>query len=217
MSQKIRVMICDDHVLFTEGIKAILREDPTIEVIAETRDGREAVDRALELRPDIVLMDIEMAGLSGFEATRLIREAEPTIQIIILTMYNDEDMVARCLEAGASGFVLKDVPPSQLVYAINAVSAGGKYMSPGPLKWMVERYVTQDGQAQTRYDLLTNREREILKLLADGLSIKEIATRLNLSVKTVEVHKYNLMNKLDIHDRSELIKYAIQKRLIRVS
>src|SRR5262249_48616182 len=142
MTRKIRVMICDDHVLFSEGVKAILHEEPTIEIVGEAREGRQAVERALEIKPDIVLMDIEMPGLNGFEATRQIRQVDDQMKIVILTMYSDDEMVARCLNAGASGYVLKDVPPSQLVYAITAVNAGGKYMSPGPLKSMVDQFVS---------------------------------------------------------------------------
>jgi two-component system, NarL family, response regulator NreC len=216
VTRKIRVLVCDDHALFAEGIKAILREDRMLEVLGQANDGRKAVEQAVKLKPDIVLMDIEMPGLNGFEATRMIHKSDSNVKIIILTMHSDEEVVARCLDAGAAGYVLKDVPPAQLVDAIHAVHSGGTYISPEPLKKIVDRFVLRKGRTKTQYDLLTGREREVLKLLADGLTVKQIAAQLNLSVKTVDVHKYNLMNKLDIHDRSELIKYAIQKRLIRI-
>ena len=216
VTRKVRIVVCDDHALFAEGVKAILRDDRSIEVIGQAREGRQAVELARKLRPDIVLMDIEMPGLNGFEATRLIRKSAEGTKIIMLTMHSDEEVVARCLDAGAAGYILKDVPPSQLVDAIHAVEAGGKYMSPEPLKKIIDRFGVRRGRTTTNYDLLTSREREVLKLLADGLTVKQVAARLNLSVKTVDVHKYNLMNKLDIHDRSELIKYAIRKGLIRV-
>ncbi len=154
--------------------------------------------------------------LSGFEATRRIKQAEKSIKVLVLTMYDEEELIARCLDAGASGYVLKDAPAAQLIYAIDTVHRGGKYLSPGVLKKVVSEYVKHSKRPETSYDRLSDREREVLKLLADGLSVKEIATRLNLSVKTVDAHKYNLMRKLDIHDRAELIKYAIQKKLIKL-
>ncbi len=215
-TRKVRILVCDDHALFAEGVKAILRDDRSIEVVGQAGEGRQAVEQARKLRPDIVLMDIEMPGLNGFEATRQIRKLDQGIKVIVLTMHKDEEVVARCLDAGAAGYVLKDVPPSQLIDAIHAVESGGKYMSPEPLKRIIDRFVIHKGTTKTNYDLLTGREREVLKLLADGLTVKQIAAQLNLSVKTVDVHKYNLMTKLDIHDRSELIKYAIQKGLIRI-
>jgi two-component system response regulator NreC len=216
MSAKTRVLICDDHELFREGIKAILRGEPAIEVVDEAGNGREAVEKALLRRPDAVLMDMEMPDLNGLEATRRIRQADPRIQVLILTMYAEEELVARCIQAGAAGYVLKDVPASQLVYAIEAVSRGDRYMSPEALKGVVDHYVEGSPRAETRYDLLTDREREVLKLFAEGLSAKQVAARLALSVKTVDVHKTNLMRKLDLHDRAELIRWAIRNRVIRL-
>jgi two-component system, NarL family, response regulator NreC len=215
--KKINVFICDDHALFRDGLKAILREEPDVEIVGDAKDGREAVERVLKLRPDVVLMDVEMPELNGFEATRRITQAERKVKVLILTMYQEEEVVARCLDAGASGYVLKDASASQLVHAIETVHRGGKYLSPGALQQVVTHYL-EGGErpGTTRYDTLSPREREIFKLLADGLSVKEIAARLGLSVKTIDVHKYNLMRKLDIHDRAGLIKYAIQKKLIRV-
>lgn len=215
MSTKTRVLLCDDHELFRDGIKAILSHEPGIEVAAEAKDGQEAVAKALSVRPDVALMDLEMPGLNGLEATRRIRQAEPGIHVLILTMYGEEELVAQCMQAGAAGYVLKDVPAAQLVYAIHAVSRGGRYMSPDALKGMVDHY-GRSPRVESRYDLLTSREREILKLFAEGLSAKQVATRLNLSVKTVDVHKTNLMRKLDVHDRAELIKWAIRNKVIRL-
>jgi two-component system response regulator NreC len=214
---KIRVFICDDHALFRDGLKAILREEPDIDMIGDAKDGREGVEQILKLKPDVVLMDVEMPDLNGFEATRRITQADRRIKVLILTMYQEEEVVARCLDAGASGYVLKDASASQLVHAIETVHRGGKYLSPGALQQVVTHYL-EGGErpGTTRYDTLSSREREIFKLLADGLSVKEIAARLGVSVKTVDVHKYNLMRKLDIHDRAGLIKYAIQRKLIRV-
>jgi two-component system, NarL family, response regulator NreC len=210
------VLICDDHELFREGIKAILRAEPSITVVGEARNGREGVDKALDLRPQAVLMDMEMPELNGLEATRRIRQAGPNVQVLILTMYAEEDLVARCLQAGAAGYVLKDVPATQLVYAIQAVARGGRYLSPEALKGVVDHYASGPPRTESRYDRLTGREREVLKLLAEGVSAKQVATRLSLSVKTVDVHKTNLMRKLDLHDRAELIKWAILHRVIRL-
>jgi two-component system response regulator NreC len=211
-----RVLICDDHTLFAEGIKAILRGETSLEVIGEARDGRQAVEKVKELHPDVVLMDIAMPDLSGFEATRRVLESDPSVKVLMLTMHDEEELVARCLEAGAAGYIIKDAPASQLVYAIEMTMKGERYLSPAVLKKVVAGYVKNSTRPKTSYDRLSAREREILKLLAEGLTVKEIASRLNLSVKTVDVHKYNLMRKIDVHDRSELIRYAIQRRLIDV-
>ena len=216
MKGKITVLLCDDHTLFREGIKAILKDEPSIEIVGEAADGRQAVAKALELHPDVVLMDIAMPELSGFDATRRILHANSKAKVLILTMYEEEEVINRCLAAGAAGYVLKDAPRAHLIHAIDVVNNGGQYMSSRALKKVVKQYVGGAKSAATGYERLSDREREVLKLLADGLALKEIATRLVLSVKTVDAHKTNLMRKLDLHDRSELIKYAIQRKLIRL-
>jgi two-component system response regulator NreC len=217
LSTKTRILICDDHTLFCEGVKAILRNEPSLEIVGEARDGRQAVAKVRELKPDVVLMDLAMPDLSGFDATRQLKSVYESAKVLMLTMHDEEELVARCLEAGASGYILKDAPASQLILAIDTVQRGEKYLSPVVLRKVVAGYVRNSKQPRTSYDRLSPREREILKLLAEGLSVKEVAVRLNLSTKTVDVHKYNLMRKIDVHDRTELIKYAIQKRLITVS
>jgi two-component system response regulator NreC len=214
MEKKITVLVCDDHALFRAGVRTILSSQPDIEVVGEAGDGKEAVDQALHLNPDVVLMDISMPVLKGFDAVRRIKKARPGIQILILTVYDDEDLVARCLDAGAAGYVLKDDPPLQLVYAIQTVQRRQQYISPQALTGVVRQFISQPADFKGGYDLLSDREREILVLLAEGQSLKDIATNLNLSVKTVDAHKCNLMRKLDLHDRSELIRYAIRKRLV---
>ena len=216
MRGRIKVLLCDDHTLFREGIKAILEDETSIEIVGEAADGRQAVAKALELRPDVVLMDIAMPELSGFDATRRIVQANAMAKVLILTMYEEEEVINRCLSAGASGYVLKDAPRAHLIHAIDVVNKGGQYMSARALKKVVQRYVKGAKGAATGYERLSDREREVLQLLADGLALKEIATKLVLSVKTVDAHKTNLMRKLDLHDRSELIKYAIQRKLIRL-
>ncbi len=210
----IRVLVCDDHALFREGVKSILNSQLDIEVVAEASDGKEGVEQAIRYYPDVVLMDVSMPVLKGFDATRRIKKARPDVKVLILTVYDDEDMVARCLDAGAAGYVLKDSPPLQLVYAVQAVYRGQQYMSPRVLTGLVRQYLAQPTEFKVGYELLSDREREILVLLAEGQSLKDIATRLNLSVKTVDAHKVNLMRKLDLHDRSELIRYAIRKGLV---
>ncbi len=214
MEKKITVLICDDHALFREGVKTVLSAQPDIEVVGEASDGKEAVERAIRLGPDVVLMDISMPMLKGFEAVRRIRKGRPDVKVLILTVYDDEDMVARCLDSGAAGYVLKDSPPLQLVYAIQTVYQGEQFLSPKVLTGVVRQYISQPADFKGGYELLSDREREILVLLAEGQSLKDIATQLNLSVKTVDAHKVNLMRKLDLHDRSELIRYAIRKRLV---
>jgi len=213
---KTRVLICDDHTLFVEGIKAMLRNEPSLEIVGEARDGRQAVDLVKELKPDLLLMDVSMPDMNGFDATRRVHQYDASVKVLILTMHDEEELVARCLEAGAAGYIMKDAPASQLLYAIEMVRKGERYLSPAVLKKVVDGYVKNVSRPRTSYDRLSPREREILKLLAEGHSVKEIATRLNLSIKTVDAHKTNLMKKIDVHDRAELIKYAIQKKLIAV-
>ncbi len=216
-NKKISVLICDDHALFREGVKTILNAQPDIDVVGEAGDGKEAVELAAQLAPDVVLMDISMPGMKGFDATRRIKKARLDSKVLILSVYDDEDLVARCLDAGAEGYVLKDSPPLQLVYAIQTVYRGQQYMSPRVLTSVVRQFISQPAaDLKEGYELLSDREREILVLLAEGQSLKDIAAHLNLSVKTVDAHKYNLMRKLDLHDRSELIRYAIRKKLVEV-
>jgi two-component system, NarL family, response regulator NreC len=211
---KMRVLICDDHTLFREGIKAILEADDAIEIVGEAADGRQAVDMALSLHPEVVLMDVSMPNMIGYEAIRLIKHRDKRIRVLVLTMYEEEEVIALCLSAGASGYILKDAPATQLLEALRIVNTGGSYLSPQAARKVVEHFASGAPAPETKYQTLSNREREVLKLLADGLVVKEIASALNLSVKTVEAHKYNLMRKLDLHNRTELVKYALHKKLI---
>jgi two-component system response regulator NreC len=217
MNEKTRVLICDDHTLFREGLKALLQNEPSIVVVGEAENGKDAIDKLKQIPTDVVLMDISMPHLNGFEATQRIVQTNKNVHVLILTMYDEDDLIIRCLEAGASGYVLKDAPAKQLVYAIGEARKGGKYLSPTVVNKVVSQYLQTSVRPKDTYDLLSAREREVLRMLAEGLSVKEIAYRLKLSVKTVEAHKYNLMRKLDVHDRTELVKYAIQKKLIRLS
>ena len=187
-------------------------------MVGEAANGSEAVDKVTELRPDIVLMDIGMPGLSSFEATRQIKKVRPDTKILFLTMYDDEDYLVQCMEVGASGYVLKDSPAPQLLAALRDVYRGGSYLSPRMLSQLVDDFRSRIKTAhrQPRFATLTAREKEILKFLAEGDSVKEIAANLNLSVKTVEAHKFNLMRKLDIHNKAHLVQYAIQKKIIKI-
>jgi two-component system, NarL family, response regulator NreC len=216
---KIRVLLTDDHMLFRQGIRTLLTAEPDMEVAGEAGNAADAVNLARQTRPDVVLMDIGMAGMSSFEATRQIRKERPDTRVMFLSMYDDEDYLAECVDIGASGYVLKESPAEQLVTAIREVHRGGSYLSPRLLTKLVDNFRLQgNGGAvrQPRFGTLTKREREILKLLAEGLSVKEIAANFDLSVKTVEAHKFNLMRKLDIHNKAQLVTYAIQKKIVRL-
>jgi DNA-binding NarL/FixJ family response regulator len=211
-------LLVDDHTLFRQGVRRLLESESDFEIVGESPDAGDAVEKARELRPDVVLMDIGMPGLSSFEATRHIKKNRPETKVLYLTMYEDEDYLLQCLEVGAAGYVLKDTPAPQLVSAVRDVYRGGKYLSSQVLGKLVEdfRARVRDTRMQPRMSTLTPREREILKLLAEGNSVKEIAVLLGLSVKTVEAHKFNLMRKLDIHNKAQLVTYAIQKKIIKV-
>jgi two-component system response regulator NreC len=215
---KIRILLTDDHTLFRQGIRTLLSAEPDMEVVGEASNGGDAITRASETRPDVVLMDIGMAGLSSFEASRQVRKNRPETKILFLTMYDDEDYLVDCMEVGAGGYVLKDSPASQLLSAIRDVNRGGSYLSPRMLSQLVDDFRTRIKSTQRlpRFATLTTREKEVLKLLAEGNSVKEIACDLKLSVKTVEAHKFNLMRKLDIHNKAQLVQYAIQKKIIKI-
>jgi len=212
---KTTVLVCDDHAVFREGVKQVLSSQPDIDVVGEASNGIEAVQAARRLRPEVVLMDIAMPLLRGFDATRRIKKLCPDTKVLIFSIYEDDDIVARCMASGASGYVLKDTPPLQLIYAIQSVKKGEKYMSPKVLKSIVTHHVQSATTDFTRYDLLSDREREVLIRLAEGESLKEVAEHLHLSVKTVDAHKCNIMRKLELHNRSELIRYALRTQLIR--
>jgi two-component system, NarL family, response regulator NreC len=215
---KIRVLLTDDHTLFRQGIRTLLGAEPDMEVVGEASNAFESVTNAQQTRPDVVLMDIGMNGMSSFEATRQIRRERPETKVVFLSMYDDEDYLAECMEIGGSGYVLKDSPSDQLVTAIREVHRGGSYLSPRLLTRLVDGFRVQGNNPvrQPRFGTLTKREREILKMLAEGKSVKEIATGFDLSVKTVEAHKFNLMRKLDIHNKAQLVTYAIQKKIVRL-
>ncbi len=211
-----RILIVDDHVIVREGLRSILETKPDIEIIGEATNGSEALSLTEELRPDIVLMDITMPVMNGLEATSLLKKKAPEVNILILTMHEDDQYFFKILEAGASGYFVKGGSSSELLSAIRAVYEGQVFLYPSMAKKLLGDYMerVKSGQNRDDYDGLTNREREILQLIAEGNSNTEIASRLFLSPATVQTHRANIMAKLDLHSRTELTKYAISHGLI---
>jgi DNA-binding NarL/FixJ family response regulator len=214
---KIRVVIADDHRLVREGLRALLESQSDFDVIAEASNGNEAVTRALELRPDVVLMDIGMPELDGFEATHRILKASPNIRVLVLTAHETEDYFFRVLEAGAHGFLVKDAASTELVAAVRAVHQGGVFLHPPLARRLVDDYLQRvsTGEERNTYQGLTPREREILKLIGEGYTNQEIALKLYLSINTVQTHRSRTMEKLNLHSRAELMKYAVKIGLLR--
>lgn len=209
----IRVLLADDHAILRRGLRALLQAEPDIQVVGEAGDGRETVSLAEELRAEVVVMDITMPQLNGIEAAR---QLQGKCAVIVLSMHSDEGYVLRALKAGARGYLLKDAVESDLIQAIRAVHVGKAYFSPEISRLLVEDFVLgmrQQGK-EDRYELLTTREREVLQLLAEGKTVKEVAQTLDLSAYTVETHKGNLMQKLGLHNVAELILYAVRKGII---
>jgi two-component system, NarL family, response regulator NreC len=214
----IRVLIADDHTIFREGVRALLESAPGIEVVGEAADGRDAIDRSGRLRPDIVLMDIQMPGLGGLEAALEIRRAQPEVKIVVLTQFEDREYIRRFLKAGVSGYVLKKAAGSDLIAAIRAAARGGLALDPGIARGAVEemeRPSGGDGGVLDSYEMLTDREKQVLKLVAEGHTNKDVAQTLGISVKTAMSHRERIMEKLDLHNRTELIRFALRKAVIR--
>ncbi len=215
---KTRVMIADDHALVREGIIAFLKLYEDIEIIAEASNGLEAIEKAEKLKPDVVLMDISMPELGGIEATLEIKKKEPDIKILILSQYDDKEYVSRLLKAGVSGYILKHAVGTDLISAIRAVAKGESYLYSSIATKVINGYLSKDTEiaVEDPYEKLTDREKQVLKLIAEGYSHKEIASKLDISVKTVIAHQTNLSEKLDIHSRAGLIKFAISKGIIKL-
>jgi two-component system response regulator NreC len=215
--KKIRVLLADDHTILRDGIRALLEDQADIEVVGEAEDGQSTVRMAVQLKPDVVVMDIAMPLLNGLEATRQIQRDIPQVKVLILTMHENEEYIRQVLAAGALGYVLKDAAARDLIGAIRAVNQGEAVLSPAITRLVIEDYLRWgDIRPQDTSNGLTSREREVLQLIAEGYTNKEIAEILCISVKTVQSHRTNLMAKLDLHDRGELIKYAIQKKIIDI-
>jgi DNA-binding NarL/FixJ family response regulator len=206
--------LADDHLLIRASLRSLLSEYPGLEVVAEASDGRQALELVGTHRPDVVLMDIAMAGLNGLEATRLIRKEYPDVRVIVLSMHASERHVLQALRAGAQGYILKESAPRELELAIEAVARGKLFLSPGISRQVIEAFLDQMGETADPLDQLTPRQREILQLIAEGHSSKQIAHRLAASVKTIESHRASLMDRLDIHDIAGLVRYAIRQGLV---
>lgn len=211
LSHKIRILLADDHAVVRQGFSALLRAQPDMEVVGEAANGREAIERAKELQPDVVVMDVAMPELNGIEATRRLQDEAPRSRVLALSMHKDSVYVREILRAGARGYLLKDAIDTDLIAAVRAVARGDGYISPAVSDAVLSDYRKH---VTNPIDLLSSREREVLQMIAEGLVNKEIATRLNLSVYTVEAHRGRIMEKLNLHSTSELVRFALRNGLI---
>ena len=215
MQSKIRVLIADDHAVLRDGLRAFLSAAEGIEVVGEAEDGMDAVEKAVSLQPDVILMDIAMPRLGGLEAALELRQRKVPAKVLVLTQYDNKEYVFKMLQAGVAGYTLKKAAGAELISAIRAVHAGESFLYPSATRAVIERYLKEGETSDTelRFDQLSDREKEVLKLLAEGRSNSEIADLLCLSVKTVMSHRANIMEKLDIHNRTDLVKFAIRAGL----
>ena len=214
--ENLRIVLAEDHTILREGLRALLSADPAFEIIGEAQDGREAVRCVEKLEPDLLLMDLSMPRMSGMDAIREIKKRYPDIKIIALTVHKTEEYLLATLQAGADGYVLKDATHDELVLAIKNVMGGKSYLSPGVSEKVIEGYLEgkESNRSRSTWETLSQREREVLKLIAEGYKNKEIAEDLCISLKTVEKHRANLMKKLDLHNAAALTVYAMQKGLV---
>jgi DNA-binding NarL/FixJ family response regulator len=208
--RRVRVLLADDHVTVRYGLKLLIDAEPDMTVIAEAGDGDEAVRKTLETKPDVVVMDISMPGMNGLAATRALKQAQPDILVITLTRHTDDAYLQELLRAGASGYVLKRSAPTELLHAIRGVAAGGQYLDSTLIPRVTAGFITRTGGgARKSVSALTDREAQVLRLIAAGYGNKEIAAKLSLSAKTVDAHKTNAMRKLDLRGRIDIVKYAV--------
>lgn len=216
-SKRIRCVLADDHTLLRDGVRRLLEETSDFAVVGEAADASEVLKQVIEYRPDIVLLDISMPGMSSFEAARLIEEHCKETRIVFLTMHEDQEYLTQALRSGASGYLLKDTPAPILLQALRDVHRGERSLSPRILRQLQEDGEGRpSGRARPDRTTLTPREREVMKLLAEGHTVKKAAGQLGVSVKTVEAHKFNLMRKLDIHNKAQLVTVAIRKKIVSV-
>jgi DNA-binding NarL/FixJ family response regulator len=212
----VRILLGDDHTVVRQGLRKILEEQPAWQVIAQASDGREAVQQTLALLPDVAVLDIAMPLLNGIEATRQIVRRAPAVHVLILSMHAEEAYVTQAIQAGAKGYLLKDSADSDLVRGVAAVAAGTSFLSPAAAKVMLDdylRHLSQKGIVN-RYDALSEREREVLQLIAEGRSSKQVAEVLSISPATVETHRTHILQKLDVHNTAELVLYAVRRGVI---
>lgn len=216
LTGKIRVLLADDHTILRAGLRMMLNAQPDIEVVGEASEGKEAVAAVEQLAPDVVIMDISMPEMNGIEATRQIKKQCPDVRVLILTMHENEGYLFQSLRAGASGYMMKEAADTELIQAIRTVQAGRFYLSPVAQSMMVGDYLQRvhAGEEKDSYNDLTEREREILVLVAEGLTNNQIAEKLIISPKTVDTHRTHVMDKLNLHSRAELVKYAMRRGLL---
>ncbi len=212
---RIRVVIADDHAILRDGVRALLSTAQDVEVVGEAADGTEAIARCQALRPDVVLLDVNMPGLGGLEAALVLRRECPDTRVLFLSQHEDREYVARALQAGAAGYVLKKAAGAELVSAIRAVHTGGLVLDPAVARAAMEPERSEDAGASD-YDRLTDREKQVLRLVAEGRANKEVAEELGISVKTAMSHREHLMQKLGLHSRTELVKFALRIGVIRL-
>lgn len=212
----IRILLADDHTILRAGLRMMLNAQPDFEVVGEAQDGRQAMQEAQKLQPDVILMDITMPDMNGIEATRQIKKLLPETKILILTMHEHDEYVFQALRAGASGYMLKEAADTDLISALRVIQNGQFYLSPTAQSVMVGDYLqrVRTGEEKDSYSSLTEREREILKLVAEGYTNNQIAERLIISPKTVDTHRTHVMDKLNLHSRAELVKYAMRRGLL---
>lgn len=213
---EIRVLLADDHSIVRRGLRAALEDDPAFQIVGEAANGREAVQLAELLLPGVAIIDIAMPQLNGIDATALIQKVSPQTSVLVLSVHSDETYILRALTAGARGYLLKDSAENEVAAAVRAVAHGHSYFSPAIARTLLDehvRYLRNRG-LEDSYDLLTDREKEVLQLLAEGRPNKEVATVLGIGVSTIETHRMNLMQKLDLHSTAEIVLYAVRKRII---
>ena len=217
--KNIKVILAEDHTIVRKGLRSLLDIEEGIKVVGEAENGKQVIKKVAQLKPDVVVMDIAMPLLNGLEATRRIKKDFPRVRVLVLSVHEDEEYIFQNVMAGASGYLLKNAAPTDLVSAIKAAYRNEAFLSPSISKKVVKEYIRQaagTSREENSYEKLTNREREVLQLLAEGRTVKEIAHLLYLSTKTVQAHRAHLREKLNINSNAELIKYAIRKGLIKI-
>lgn len=211
---KIRVVVADDHTIVRQGLVSLLEDSGECEVVAQAGDGLEAVEKTLETRPDVVVLDLSMPRLSGLEAVRRIREEVPTSKVLVLTVHDEEEYVVPVVRAGASGYLVKDSAASELLTAVRALHSGQGHLGPQPARILADQYRRPHRDPEDPYGSLTPREREVFHLVVEGYTTKEVAQELGISVKTAENHRSRAMDKLGVHNTAELVRYAAKKGLL---